>query len=49
VRLGNRARVRVGPLVAEISASSADRLGLREGEVVVATFKATATRLLSLA
>jgi molybdate transport system ATP-binding protein len=49
VRLGNRARVRVGPLVAEISASSADRLGLREGDVVVATFKATATRLLSLA
>ncbi|HET9243171.1 MAG TPA: ABC transporter ATP-binding protein [Gaiella sp.] len=49
VRLGNRVRVRVGPLVAEISSSSADRLGLREGEVVVATFKATATRLLSLA
>jgi molybdate transport system ATP-binding protein len=49
VRLGNRARVRVGPLVAEISSSSADRLGLREGEVVVASFKATATRLLSLA
>ena len=49
VRLGNSARLRVGPLVAEISAASADRLGLREGEVVVASFKATATRLLSLA
>ena len=49
VRLGNRARVRVGPLVAEISSASADRLRLREGEIVVATFKATATRLLPLA
>ena len=49
VRLGNRARVRVGPLVAEISTSSVDRLALREGEIVVASFKATATRLLTLA
>ena len=49
VPLGNRARVRVGELVGEISMSSLDRLGLREGEVVVASFKATAARLLPLA
>ncbi len=45
VALGNRVRVRVGPLTAEVTAQSADRLGLGQGEVVVATFKATATRL----
>ena len=44
--LGNRVRVRVGPLVAEVTAASAEKLGLREGEVVVASFKATAARLL---
>jgi len=44
----NRARVRVGDLVAEISASSLERLGLQEGDVVVASFKATAARLLPL-
>jgi molybdopterin-binding protein len=49
VSLGNRSRVRVGPLTAEITAASVDRLGLREGEVVVASFKATAARLIQLA
>ncbi len=49
VALGNRVRVRVGPLTAEITARSADRLRLREGDIVVATFKATATRLVRLA
>jgi ABC-type molybdate transport system ATPase subunit len=49
VPLGNRVRVRVGPLAAEVTAASAERLGLREGDVVVASFKATATRLLPLA
>ncbi len=48
VTLGNRVRVRVGPLAAEITAASTERLHLREGEVVVATFKATATRLVPL-
>ena len=48
VELGNRVRVRVGPLAAEVTAGSAARLGLREGDVVVATFKATAARLLPL-
>jgi molybdate transport system ATP-binding protein len=48
VPIGNRLRVRVGPLVAEVTAASADRLGLRPGERVVASFKATGTRLLPL-
>jgi molybdate transport system ATP-binding protein len=49
VVLGNRVRVRVGPLTAEITAASAERLDLREGERVVASFKATAARLVPLA
>ena len=48
VVLGNRVRVRVGPLTAEVTAASADRLGVAEGERVVASFKATATRLVPL-
>jgi molybdate transport system ATP-binding protein len=48
VTLGNRVRVRVGPLTAEVTAASAERLALAEGELVVASFKATATRLVSL-
>jgi molybdate transport system ATP-binding protein len=46
VPLGNRVRVAVGPLTAEITAASAESLGLAVGEVVVASFKATATRLM---
>jgi len=49
VPVGNRVRVRVGPLTAEVTAASAERLALVEGEPVVATFKATATRLVPLA
>jgi molybdate transport system ATP-binding protein len=49
VPLGNRVRVRVGPLVAEVTAESAEQLRLERGEVVVASFKATATRLVPLA
>ena len=48
VRLGNRARVTVGPLTAEITAASAERLGLEAGEPAVASFKATAARLTRL-
>jgi molybdopterin-binding protein len=48
VELGNRVRLRVGPLAAEVTAGSAARLGLREGDVVVASFKATAARVLPL-
>jgi molybdenum ABC transporter ATP-binding protein len=43
--MGNRVRVRVGPLVAEITAVSAERLDLRPGSLVTASFKATAARL----
>jgi len=39
-------RARVGPLTAELAAASVRRLGLQVGERVVASFKATATRLL---
>jgi molybdenum ABC transporter ATP-binding protein len=45
VPIGNRRRVRIGPVTAEITAASADELGLEESQIVVATFKATATRL----
>jgi molybdenum ABC transporter ATP-binding protein len=48
VPLGNRVRVRVGPITAEITAASALRLGLRAGEPVVAGFKATGARLVPL-
>ncbi len=45
VPMGNRVRVQVGPVVAEITAASAERLELRPGETATASFKATATRL----
>jgi molybdate transport system ATP-binding protein len=48
VPIGNRARVRVGPLVAEITTASLERLGCREGDPLVASFKATGTRLVPL-
>jgi ABC-type sulfate/molybdate transport systems ATPase subunit len=43
--MGNRTRVRVGPIVAEITAASAERLDLRPGVAATASFKATAARL----
>jgi molybdate transport system ATP-binding protein len=49
--IGNRARVGLHaaqPLTAEITAASAERLGLRPGSDVVAVWKATATRLVPL-
>ena len=48
VPVGNRVRVRVGPLSAELTALSAEQLGLQRGDEVHATFKATATRLVPL-
>jgi ABC-type sulfate/molybdate transport systems ATPase subunit len=48
VEVANRVRVRVGPLTAEVTAASAIRLGLAEGGVAYATFKATGTRLVPL-
>jgi molybdenum ABC transporter ATP-binding protein len=47
VPVGNRVRVRLPFLSAEITAASAERLQLRVGDQVVASFKATAARLLS--
>ena len=47
VPVGNRVRARVGPLTAEVTADSAERLDLRVGSRAVASFKATATKLLS--
>ncbi len=47
VPLGNRARVQVGGLVAEVTTASVDRLALKQGDLVVASFKAAATRLVA--
>jgi molybdopterin-binding protein len=47
--VGNRVRERVGPLTAEVTESSAKRLALSEGDLVVASFKATGPRLLPFA
>jgi molybdate transport system ATP-binding protein len=44
--LGNRARVRLRLLTAEITTASVERLELRPGDAVVASFKATQARLL---
>src|SRR5919198_2149085 len=46
-QLGNRARVRLRTLTAEVTTASAERLRLAPGERVVASFKATQVRLLS--
>jgi molybdate transport system ATP-binding protein len=43
--MGNRVRIKVGPVVAEITAASAERLGLEPGMLATASFKATAARL----
>ena len=48
VPVANRMRVRVGPLTAEITAESAARLALEPGDEVVASFKASGTRLIPL-
>jgi molybdate transport system ATP-binding protein len=47
VNVGNRARVRLGPLTAEVTTSSLERLGLEVGSHAVASFKATGTRLVA--
>jgi molybdenum ABC transporter ATP-binding protein len=43
--VGNRVRVQVGPVVAEITAASSERLELRPGVTITASFKATSTRV----
>jgi molybdate transport system ATP-binding protein len=42
---GNRARVTVGGLTAEVTPASVERLGIRAGQSVVASWKATSTRV----
>jgi molybdate transport system ATP-binding protein len=42
---GNRARVTVGGLTAEVTPASVERLGIRAGRPVVASWKATSTRV----
>ena len=49
VPLGNRVRVRIGPFVAEVTEASAVRLGLERGGEAIASFKASATRLVPMA
>ncbi len=48
VEVGNRVRVSIGPITAEVTTSSAKRLELARGGRAFATFKATATRLVQL-
>ncbi len=45
VHVGNRVRVSIGPITAEVTAASAHELDLARGGRAVATFKATGTRL----
>jgi molybdate transport system ATP-binding protein len=49
VHVGNRVRVRIGPVTAEVTEASVERLGLTPGTRVVASFKATGTRLVPYA
>jgi molybdate transport system ATP-binding protein len=48
IPLGNRVRIRVGPVVAEITTASAERLGLERGDRAFVAFKAAATRVVPL-
>ena len=49
VHVGNRVRVRIGELTAEVTDASVEKLGLAVGTRAVASFKATGTRLVSAA
>jgi ABC-type sulfate/molybdate transport systems ATPase subunit len=48
VPVGNRVRARIGPLTAEVTAASAEKLELARGGRAYASFKATGTRLVPL-
>ena len=45
--LGNRVRVTIGPISAEITSESLHRLGLQLGQTAFASFKATGTRIVA--
>jgi molybdate transport system ATP-binding protein len=47
VHVGNRVRIRIGELTAEVTEASVEKLGLEVGTRAVASFKATGTRLVS--
>ncbi|HWE82622.1 MAG TPA: ABC transporter ATP-binding protein [Gaiellaceae bacterium] len=47
VQVGNRVRVRIGPVAAEITVGSVEKLDLAPGVPAIATFKATGTRLVA--
>ena len=47
VHVGNRARVTIGPVTAEVTNASVERLGLTLGSTAKASFKAAGTRLVS--
>jgi len=47
VQVGSRMRVRIGPVTAEVTETSLEKLGLAVGGRAVASFKATGTRLVS--
>jgi molybdate transport system ATP-binding protein len=49
VTVGNRVRVRVGPVTAEVTVASASKLELARGGSAFASFKATGTRLVPFA
>jgi molybdate transport system ATP-binding protein len=49
VHVGNRVRVRIGPVTAEVTAPSVEKLELAVGTMAVASFKATGTRLVARA
>jgi molybdate transport system ATP-binding protein len=48
VQVGNRVRVRIGAITAEVTAASAEKLELARGGTAYASFKATGTRLVRL-
>jgi molybdate transport system ATP-binding protein len=47
--LGNRVRITVGPLTSEVTAESSERLGLKTGDTVTASFKSTAIHTIPIA
>jgi len=47
VHVGNRVRIKIGELTAEVTEDSVGKLGLSVGSRAVASFKATGTRLVS--
>jgi molybdopterin-binding protein len=45
--LGDRVRIAIGPVTAEITSESLRRLGLQVGQTAFASFKATGTRVVA--